>query len=144
RWDALERFERWMAKNVVRGRTTEREIVAHFGKTFSNLDRPKRDDIRTITYDLYGDWFDGGCVAFDFDSRSGILQDWHISCWICGFCPHILANDGRWRLEGKMLANRIGVDREGPDTLLLPRLVPQNQRLTIRLANWAPETEYFD
>jgi hypothetical protein len=142
--EVLQRFENWMAKNVVRGRTTETDIVAHFGKDFNNLDRPKRDRIRTISYHLYGDDYWGGSVVFDFDSRTGLLQDWQTSFWICGFCPHILANDGQWRLEGKMLAGRIGSRREGPDTLLLPRLVPQNQRLRVRLANWAPETEYLD
>src|SRR5262249_38139757 len=136
--------ERWMAKNVIRGRTTEADIVARFGNDFFNLDRPERDSIRTITYHIYGDSYDGGSVVFDFDSRTRVLQDWHASYWICGFCPPVLAHDGRWRLEGKMLAGRIGADREGPDTLLLPRLLPQNQRLSIRLANWAPEMEYLD
>ncbi len=83
-------------------------------------------------------------VVFDFDPETGILQDWQISDWICGYCPHILASDGEWRLEGKMLAGRVGATREGPDTLLLPRLVPRGQALRIRLANWAPEIEYID
>jgi hypothetical protein len=133
-----------MAKNVGRGQTTEADIFASFGKEYHDLDRPTRDGIRTISYFLYGDEYYGGNVVFDFDSRTGILRDWQTSCWICGFCPHILSNDGRWRLEGKMLAGRIGAHREGPDTLLLPRLVPQNERLQVRLANWAPEVEYLD
>ncbi len=83
-------------------------------------------------------------VVFDFDPETGILQDWQISDWICGYCPHVLASDGEWRLEGKMLAGRVGATREGPDTLLLPRLVPRGQALRIRLANWAPEMEYID
>src|SRR5262245_31509619 len=41
-------FEGWMARNVVRGRTTEAEIVLHFGRDFYHLDRPPRDGIRTI------------------------------------------------------------------------------------------------
>src|SRR5438045_309741 len=41
----LQRFEGWMAKNIVRGRTSEGDIVACFGKDFKNLDRPKRDRI---------------------------------------------------------------------------------------------------
>jgi hypothetical protein len=134
-----------MASNVVRGRTTEADIVSYFGRDFHNLDRPPRDGIRTIEYHLYGNnWTFDQFVAFDFDSRSGILLDSHTPSTVCGFCPHVLADDGRWRLEGKMLAGRMGRDREGSDTLLLPRLVPQNRRLGVRLANWAPETEYID
>jgi hypothetical protein len=143
--EAWQRFEGWMASNIVRGQTTQADIVLYFGRDFHSLDRPPRDGIQTIEYHLYGNnWTFDQYVAFDFDSRSGILQDWHTPVSICGFCPHVLADDGQWRLEGKMLAGRVGRDREGSDTLLLPRLVPQNQRLGVRLANWAPETEYID
>jgi hypothetical protein len=142
--ETLERFEKWMAKNVVRGQTTAADIFASFGKDNRDLDRPTRDGIRTISYFLYGDAYNGGNVVFEFDFRTGILRDWQTSSWVCGYCPHILANDGRWRLEGKMLAGRIGAHREGPDTLLLLRLVPQNERLHVRVANWAPEMEYLD
>jgi hypothetical protein len=158
--EAFQPFEDWMARNVVRGRTTEEDIIFCFGKDSLNLDRPKRDAIRTIEFPLdkrislkyrrpeavqpiefnVGDYF----VVFDFDSQTGILEDWQISFGVCGYCPHVFANDGQWRLEGKMLAGRIGLAREGPDTLLLPRLVRQNHRLRIRLANWAPEVEYLD
>jgi hypothetical protein len=141
---AWEAFEAWMANNVVRGRTTKAEVLLCFGREPLDLDRPERDEVRTITYCLYGNWQIGGYLVFDFDPPTTILQDWHTYSAVCGFCPHILAHDGRWRLEGKMLAGRIGLSREGSDTLLLPRLVPQNRRFRIRLANWAPETEYLD
>jgi hypothetical protein len=143
--EAWQKLEGWMASNVVRGRTTEADIALCFGKDFHSLDRPPRDDIRTIEYHLYGNnWTFDSYVVFDFDSRTGSLQDWHTPTSICGFCPHVLADDGQWRLEGKMLAGRIGRDHDGSDTLLLPRLVPQNRRLGVRLANWAPETDYID
>jgi hypothetical protein len=143
--EAWQRFEGWMAGNVVRERTTEADIVLYFGRDFHSLDRPPRDGIRTIEYHLYGNnWTFDSYINFDIDSRSGILQDWDTLYAICGFCPHVLADDGRWRLEGKMLAGRLGRNREGPDTLLLPRLVPRDRRLVVRLANWAPETEYID
>jgi hypothetical protein len=143
--EAWHSFESWMAKIAVRSRTTRADIVACFGKNQQDLDRPPRDGIQTMEYLLYGDGVvQGEYVVFDFDPETGILQDWHTSSWICGFCPHILASDGQWRLEGKMLAGRVGPSREGPDTLLLPRLVPRDQALRIRLANWAPEMEYID
>jgi hypothetical protein len=144
---ASRRLDGWMAENLIRGQTTEAEVRAYFSglsEDFENLDRPPRDGVLTIQFRLWGNWQNGENLVFDFDSRTGILQDWHTSGWICGFCPHVLADDGRWRLEGKMLAGRIGAHREGPDTLLLPRLVPRGRRLGVRLANWAPETEHID
>jgi hypothetical protein len=137
-------FERWMAANVARGRTGRADVVAWFGKPDRDLDRPPRDGVQTFEYLLCGDPTNGTWVAFDCDPKTGIVQDWQTSSSICGFCPHILASDGRWRLEGKMLAGRIGPSRAGPDTLLLPRLVPRDQVLRIRLANWAPELEYIE
>jgi hypothetical protein len=142
--DAWQRFEGWMAINVVRGKTTEADFEACFGKASRNLDRPWRDNVRTIEYPLYGDTSGGRNLVLDFDSRKRILRDWQISEWVCGYCPHVLADDGRWRLEGKMLAGRLGMHRKGSDTLLLPRLLPRSQRLGIRLANWAAEMEYID
>jgi hypothetical protein len=144
--EAEQKFDEWMAINIVRGRTTKADIIAWFGSENLDLDRPERDEVQTIQYRLHGEWRwgSGAHIFFDFDPTTGLLRDWSKSSWICGFCPHILAHDGQWRLEGKMLAGRIGSSREGPDTLLLPRLRPQNRRLRIRLANWAPETEYLD
>jgi hypothetical protein len=141
---AWQRFVGWMDHNVIRGKTTEADIVTWFGKDFQNLDRPGRDDVRTIEYQLLNDYSWGRVVVFDFDPRTRILRDWQYSDWLCGFCPHVLADDGHWRLEGKMLAGRLGAEREGSDTLLLPRLLPQNHTLAIRVANWAAEMEYID
>jgi hypothetical protein len=141
---AWESFNDWMARNVVRGQTTRAQVLTWFGTEHRDLDRPERDEVQTITYTLFGDWSDGSYLVFDFDPRTGILQDWHTYNAICGFCPHVEAYDGRWRLEGKMLAGRIDPSREGPDTLLLPRLVLHDRKLRICLANWAPETEYLD
>jgi hypothetical protein len=141
---ARSRLDDWMARNVVRRQTTKTDILTWFGTEYHDLDRPQRDKVRTIEYWLYGEWTNEGYLVLDFDPHMKILQDWHVAESICGFCPHILADDGQWRLEGKMLAGRIGSSREGADTLLLPRLAPQNRSLHIRLANWAPETEYLD
>jgi hypothetical protein len=142
---ARHRFDLWMAENVVRGWTTRTEIVTWFGKYPQNLDRPRRDGILTMEHLLYGDrTYSGMMAVFDFDPVTSILQDWQLSYCECGYCPPILASDGQWRLEGKMLAGRIGPSREGPDLLLLPRLVPRDQVLRVRLANWAPELEYID
>jgi hypothetical protein len=135
-------FERWMRQHVVRGQTTRSQIVAYFGNEYHDLDRPTRYGVETGEYLLYGDRvYSGVLVVFDFDFDTAILQDWQISYSECGYCPHILASDGQWRLEGKMLAGRIGASREGPDTLLLPRLAPMDGLLRVRLANWAPEIE---
>jgi len=54
----------------------------------------------------------------------------------------VFAFDGRWRLEGKMLAGCVGELRTGTDTLLLPRLTDRGGSLFVRLANLAPETDY--
>ena len=111
-----------MAKNVVRCRTgTRADIVACFGKYPQDLDRPPRDGIQTVEYLLYNWSSSGAMVVFDFDPETGILQDWQISDWICGYCPHILASDGDWRLEGKN-ARRASREysRRAVDTLLLP------------------------
>lgn len=144
-WETAEqRLKGWMARRAVPGRTTEAEVLGWFKERPRDLDRPERDAVHTIEYELTHDGPPDVYVVIDFDSRTGTLQGWHTTESVCGWCPHILSHDGRWRLEGKMLAGRLGSDRDGLDTLLLPRLLPQDNRLRIRLANWAPELEYLD
>lgn len=128
---------------LVKGSTTQAQVTRLFGRSFENLDRPERDAITSIEYVLGGA---GASVSIvlDFEGARPVLSDWSLSYAICGFCPHVYADDGSWRLEGKMLAGCIGAENEGADTLLLPRLKPQKGRLRVKLANLAPEVEYID
>ncbi len=142
--EAVSVVQRWLNDHLVRGSTTLRDVEALWGRSYLDLDRPPDEDVLTVQYplDMTGGW--GMVVVFEFGRTNRALLDAYPSFWICGYCPHVLVNDGRWRLEGKMLAGRVGIDREGADMLPLPRLHLRDGRLDVRLANWAPETEYLD
>lgn len=139
-------FWAWVKTNLLPGRTTRAEVIETFGKPHVDLDRPRRDGIVTVQYNLQrlgvNAWEE--YLVFDFDRRGRLVKSFSFSFGICGFCPHVYAHDGHWRLEGKMLAGCVGRPREGEDTLLLPRLVPQKGLLRVRLSNLAPEMEYVD
>jgi hypothetical protein len=140
-------FERWLQQTLVPGRTTQDEVIGTFGRAHFNLDRPARDGVTSIEYDLRKLGVRGGgrYLVFDFNRGRRLLLWYdpaHLS--VCGFCPHVFADDGRWRLEGKALAGCVGAEREGTDTLLLPRLTARDGRLRVRLVNLAPEVEYID
>jgi len=140
-------LDAWLKRTLKKGLTTQEEIVTLFGPHFKNLDRPERDGLVSIEYWLNQDkdCFFGFGYAFHFDAKTNRLLSWApVAGGICGFCPHVFADDGQWRLEGKMLAGRIGVPHEGSDTLLLPRLKERNGRLLVKLVNLAPEIEYID
>ena len=139
-----EALSAWLDTEVVKGKTTRGEVVTLLGKPWRDLDRPERDKIVTVEYFLGPSTTDSYFLVFDFDARTDVVLDWRISHAICGFCPHVLADDGRWRLEGKLLAGCIGADAEGTDTVLLPRLRSLDGRLRVKLANWAPEIEHLD
>ena len=140
-------FERWLQQTLVPGRTTQDEVIGIFGRAHFNLDRPARDGVTSIEYDLrkLGVHSGGRYLVFDFNRGRRLLLWYdpaHLS--VCGFCPHVFADDGRWRLEGKALSGCVGAEREGTDTLLLPRLTTRDGRLRVRLVNLAPEVEYID
>jgi hypothetical protein len=141
-----EAFWKWLEKTIVPRRTTRAEVIEWLGEPHFNLDRPRRDGIVTVQYSLrrlgVNAWTDN--LIFDFDRHGRVVQHYAPSLAICGFCPHVYADDGRWRLEGKVLAGCVGREREGEDALLLPRLVPQKGLLRVRLSNLAAEVEYLD
>lgn len=146
--EALREEERqslktWLAKTVIEGRTTKDEIVGIFGKRFRDLDRPKRDSIISIQYAV-GGYGNETQLQFDLNPKAGVVTDWSLGHAICGFCPHVFADDGRWRLEGKMLAGCVGLPREGNDVLLLPRLQMHEGRLSVKMSNLAAELDYID
>jgi hypothetical protein len=168
---AETRLRAWMKQHLVPGRTTLGEVRQLFGADCFDLDRPDREDILTIQYSLnevsgkklvldftcdrvarFGDfrqWFGLPDLAFLFRPPASApvlfpLLNAEIGYSICGFCPHILVEDGRWRLEGKMLPGAIGPRRESQDTLVLPRARPRQGKVRVRLANWAPEFEQID
>lgn len=148
-----EKAEKWLVERLKPGQTTKTEVFQLLGdpkkqKTKApifahDLDRPERDEIEVFQYLLaIPDLANRTSLKVQFDSRSGILLDFGISHAICGFCPHIFAHDGEnWRLEGKMLAGRIGASRTGHDSLILPRLKPKNGVAKVRISNIAPEIE---
>lgn len=136
-------LKQWLARILVKGGTTQDEIVARFGKGYDDLDRPARDNTITLQYRA-GYYGRETRIVFDFHRDTHVLIDWSISEAICGFCPHVFAFDGRWRLEGKMLAGCIGSLHKGTDTLLVPRLTARDGRLRVRLSNLAPEVEFID
>jgi hypothetical protein len=139
-------LDAWLRRALHKGHTTQSEIVALFGPHYLNLDRPERDGLISNEYwlDDYGE-FAGFGYAFHFDAKTKRLSSWgYVGLGVCGFCPHVFAGDGQWRLEGKMLAGRIGVSQEGSDTLLLPRLKARDGRLLVKLVNLAPEVEFLD
>jgi hypothetical protein len=155
----------WMNDNVPAGKATLEEVRQLFGDNYVNLDRPDRDDVLTMQYsvddvggkklildftepkphdpqaDLFVRYFPGLAEVYKKDAR---LHGISFGQSICGFCPHILVDDGNWRLEGKMLAGAIGAGRESDDTLVLPRAQARNGKVKLRLANWAPEVEQID
>ncbi len=140
-------FERWLRTALVPGRTTRDDVIGMFGRGYLDLDRPVRDGVTSIEYDLrkLGTRGRGRYLVFDFDRGRRMLRYYDPShLEICGFCPHVFADDGHWRLEGKALAGCVGAAREGTDTLLLPRLAVRDGRLLVRLVNLAPEVEYLD
>ncbi len=146
-----EQFHKWVKAAFVPGRTRYEEVVAVLGKP-QNLDRPARDGEIVITFDLAQDLgIPPRCIGrnqfvmFYFD-RWGVLTGTGAvpALIICGFCPHVYADDGAWRLEGKLLAGRVGAQREGVDTLLLPRAAKRDGRVRVKLSNLAPEVEFID
>jgi hypothetical protein len=140
----------WLKDHIVPGRTTQKDVIAIFGRNYFNLDRPNRDGIITIAYDLdklrvsSSSTIPAEYLLFDFRKDKRVVYYWFYSQAICGFCPHVFSDDGRWRLEWKMLPGFVGAHCEGSDTLLLPRLYPRWGRLRVKLANLAPEVEYID
>jgi hypothetical protein len=135
-------FEDWLRSVLIEGQTTQDDAIALLGKHFDTLDRPGRDDFITLQYNL-GE-YPGSWLVLDFDSHTHVLKYWQISRAICGFCPHVFAFTGDWRLEGKLLAGRVGASHEGADTLPLPRLTQQQGELRLKIANLAPEVEFID
>lgn len=136
----------WLKKALIKGVTSQKQVIATFGWHYKDLDRPKRDGIVTIEYFLgppgnAGVWH---YLVLDFDADTRLLSDWRISEAICGYCPHVFAHDGAWRLEGKLLAGCVGAANEGVDTLLLPRLGHGEGTLRVKVANLAPEIEHID
>jgi hypothetical protein len=135
-------FEDWLRTVLNEGRTTEDEAIALLGKHFTNHDLRPAYGLIALQYELGG--FPGDYLVLYFDADTHVLNQWEISHAICGFCPHVFAFDGRWRLEGKLLAGCVGVRNEGADTLPLPRLAAQGGELRLKVSNLAPETEYLD
>ena len=144
--DLYIQLEKWLDQNLVEGETTQAEFMSGFGKqNLTDLDRPDRDNIITLQWLKEYDGSANLCgVVFQFDAQTGKFLRRDITFSICGYCPHILANDGSWHLEGKLLAGCVGLAQEGWDTLLLPRLTPQNESLQIEIYNPAPEIEFID
>jgi len=141
----------WPEVHLMRGQTSRTEVVRILGEPVRDepslphsLDRPQRDGVDVYQYDLWGNHNgpDRRWLVVHIDSDKEVLVDWGISGSVCGFCPHVFAFDGRWRLEGKMLAGCVGEQRTGTETLLLPRLTSVGGSLALRLANLAPETDY--
>jgi hypothetical protein len=144
-------FHKWVKTAFVPGRTRYDEVVAILGKP-QNLDRPARDGEIVITYDLAQDlgipprWIGRNQFVMFYFDRWGVLTGTGAvpALIICGFCPHVYTDDGAWRLEGKLLAGRVGAQREGVDTLLLPRAARREGRVRVKLSNLAPEVEFID
>lgn len=139
-------LEKWLKQNVIPGLATRQEIIAIFGHRYVNLDRPRRDGIVTLQYDLRSLGVRGWeeYLLVDFDADQHVLSYCSFSLSVCGFCPHVFADGGAWRLEGKLLAGCVGKEREGVDTLLLPRATTRGGRVRVLLANLAPEVEFID
>lgn len=151
---AIAEVEKWLGENLPKGEATQQEVAAVLGRpekqvnawvkmSRNNLDRPKRDNEELWQYTLVENSGTGTYLVMQFDPEKHVLLDCTFSYWICGFCPHVFAFDGGWRLEGKMLPGAVGADRAGVDTLLLPRLQPVDGRLRVRLSNLAPETDHI-
>ncbi len=150
---AIAEVKAWLEKNLPEGKATQQDVAAALGRPEKNvnswvqmsrinLDRPKRDNEELWQYTLVENSGTGTYLVMQFDPEKQILLDCTFSYWICGFCPHVFAFDGGWRLEGKMLAGCVGAERAGTDTMLLPRLQARDGRLRVRLSNLAPETDY--
>jgi len=141
--DQRKSLKAWLTKTVIKGETTKDQVVEILGKRFLDLDRPQRDSMISIQYAV-GTYGNETQLQFDLDPKSGVVTGWSLGHAICGFCPHVFADDGRWRLEGKMLAGCIGLPQEGSDVLLLPRLQVRDGRLSVKLSNLAAELDYID
>jgi hypothetical protein len=154
---ADERYAAWVNTNLVPGKTTVREVEDLFGRDYFNLDRPERDNVITLQYSVSD--IAGKKLVLDFAAdapkertvvwpqkppKDAVLANLEFGYFLCGYCPHILVDDGHWRLEGKMLPGATGLERERSDTLTLPRAKAHKGKVRIKLANWAPETEYLD
>jgi len=139
----------WLEEHLEKGQTKRNEALAllnRFGrgddKLPEDLDRPKRDNVVTCQYRLwYHDPANWCFLILHFDATTDLLIDHELSESVCGFCPHVFAYDGRWRLEGKMLAGCVGKAREGCDVLVLPRLTTRDCR--VKIANLAPEVDHI-
>jgi hypothetical protein len=162
---AEERCRAWLDANLVPGKTTVKDVKTLLGPECTSLDRPERDELVTVQYPV-GDPA-GRTLVFDFVPdrkpiselpeltpplpRLGKIEGdgskynrYEFGLAICGFCPHILVDDGAWRLEGKMLPGAIGGARERADVLVLPRASVRSGSVRVKLANWAPEVEHLD
>jgi hypothetical protein len=158
-------FRNWLATCLIPGKTTLDEVKSVLGTSYFNLDRPERDSVLTIQYSL--DDLAGKKLILDFTKlqapelsmTKGLLlprdrplidTQWtlekkpEIGFFFCGYCPHILVDAGGWRLEGKMLPGAVGASRARSDVLVLPRALPKDGKVNIKLANWAPEMEHLD
>ena len=133
----------WEDHHLAKGATTSLQIEKMFGKDSGNLDVPGRANELALQYVIGFNHLGPVLLHLHFDPETKVLRDWGISKAICGFCPHIFSHDGDWRLEGKMLAGRVGVKAEGADWLLLPRLKEQDGKLLVKVANLAPEIDYI-
>ncbi len=111
-WKHVDPLESWLSEVLIKGRTTRNDILVLLGPALKDLDRPKRDAIISVQYEM-GDSASSTTLVFDFDPTNGVLTGWSTSWAICGFCPHVYADDGRWRLEGKLLAGCIGPRSRG-------------------------------
>ena len=90
-------LKKWMAVHVVNGSTRMEVMIALFGqgeeqsspwnrdlirarteaKTL-HLDRPLRDQVRTLQFRLFGDQISGFFLVCEFDLPTRVLQDWGI------------------------------------------------------------------
>jgi hypothetical protein len=139
-------FAKWLKQTIRPGWTTQQEVLDLLGSRCKDLDRPGRDGLFALEYDLAAMGIRGAqeeFLVFEFD-RDRVLEYSFMSLGICGFCPHVFADDGGWRLEGKLLAGCVGEQGEGSDTLLLPRATVRQGHVRLRLSNLAPEIEFLD
>jgi hypothetical protein len=141
-------FGKWLKRALPIGRIRYNQVIAILGDHYINLDRPLRDGVITIEYnlaDLRVSSLPVTYLVLDFDADTRVLlRRYYADLGICGFCPHVFVDDGRWRLEGKLLAGCVGAARENVDALVLPRLTSRGNSLRVRLVNLAPEIEFLD
>lgn len=140
-------FEKFLKSRWTEKETTLSETVELLGKPHLDLDRPKQDQVKAVQWGLNGPpgGLDVVTLHADFEPKPPHqLVKYGLGRAICGFCPHILSLDesDQWRLEGKMLAGRIGQEKIGSDILILPRL-GSGEEISVQIANIAPETEFI-